>query len=111
MSLLLSDVIAGVRSRNPAFDRHLVTDKSLADFFTTEQRRLMTRALERDKQYLAQALTVAFDLSAADAPGTAGDGTSGGVPAQLSVSGAITVSEETTGSLVRVATDGVATLV
>jgi hypothetical protein len=111
MSLLLSDVIAGVRSRNPAFDRRLVTDKSLADFFTTEQRRLMTRALERDKQYLAQALTVAFDLSAADAPGTAGDGTSGGVPAQLSAAGAIAVSEETAGSLVTVATDGVATLV
>lgn len=111
MSLLLSDVIAGVRSRNPAFDRRLVPDKSLADFFTTEQRRLMTRALERDKQYLVQAMTIALDLSSANAPGTAGDGTSGGVPAQLSASGAIAVSEETAGSLVSVNTEDVGTLV
>jgi hypothetical protein len=111
MSLLLSDVIAGVRSRNPAFDRRLVTDKSLADFFTTEQRRLMTRALERDRQYLAQQMIVALDLNSANAPGTAGDGTSGGVPAQLTAAGAIAVSEETAGSLISVATDGVATLV
>jgi hypothetical protein len=111
MSLLLSDVIAGVRSRNPAFERHLVPDKSLADFFTTEQQRLMTRGLERDRQYLAQSLTVALELSSSDAPGTAGDATAGGVPAELSASGAITVSEETAGSLVTVETDGVGTLV
>lgn len=111
MSLLLSDVIAAARSRHPAFERHRVTDKSLADFFTTEQRRILTRALERDRQYLAQQMIVAFDLNSADSPGTAGDGTSGGVPAQLSPSGAIAVSEETAGSLVTVATDGVATLV
>lgn len=111
MSLLLSDVIAGVRSRNPAFDRRMVPDKSLADFFTTEQRRLVTRALERDRQYLAQALIVAMDFTTSDAPGTAGDNTSGGVPAKLSPSGAVAVSEESAGSLVTVATDGVATLV
>jgi hypothetical protein len=111
MSLLLSDVIAGVRSRNPAFDRRLVPDKALADFFTTEQQRLVTRALERDRHYLAQSLIVAFELSTANAPGTAGDTTAGGVPAQLSPSGAIAVSEETAGSLVTVKTDGVGTLV
>lgn len=111
MSLRLSDVIAGVRSRNPAFERHMVPDKSLADFFTTEQQRLVTRALERDRHYLAQSLTVALELSSSNAPGTAGDTTSGGVPAQLSSSGAITVAEETAGSLVTVETDGVGTLV
>lgn len=111
MSLFLSDVIAGVRSRNPAFDRRFVTDKSLADFFTTEQRRLVTRALERDRQYLAQSLTVAFELSTSDAPGTAGDNTSGGVPAELSASGSIVVSEETAGSLVTVDTENGGVLV
>lgn len=111
MSLLLSDVIAATRSRHPAFEKHLVPDKSLADFFTTEQRRLLTRALERDRQYLAQSMTVALELSTADAPGTAGATTAGGVPAQLAASGSIATSEETAGSLVSVATDGVSTLV
>jgi hypothetical protein len=111
MSLLLSDVIAGVRSRNPAFDRRLVPDKSLADFFTTEQRRLMTRALERDKQYLAQALT---SRSSSRAPMRQAPRATAPRVACLPnsrPSGAIAVSEETAGSLVTVATDGVATLV
>lgn len=111
MGLLLSDVIAATRSRHPAFEKHRVPDKALADFFTTEQRRLQTRALERDRQYMAQSMIIALELSSADAPGTAGANTAGGVPAQLSSSGSIAVSEETAGSLVSVATDGVSTLV
>jgi hypothetical protein len=111
MAISLSEVIAATRSRHPAFEKHLVPDKSLADFFTTEQRRLQTRALERDRQYMAQSMAIALDLSSVNAPGTAGASTAGGVPATLSSSGTIATSEETAGSLVSVATDGVSTLV
>src|SRR4051812_31716762 len=111
MALSLSDIIAATRSRHPAFEKHLVPDKSLADFFTTEQRRLQTRALERDRQYMAQSMAIALDLSNTNAPGTAGLNTAGGVPATLSAAGAIATSEETAGSLISVATDGVSTLV
>lgn len=82
MSLTVQAAIDMVRSRHPAFSRYMVPDRALADFFTTEQQRLMSLALMRDRSYLAQSLSIAFDLQRADldAPGTAGAGTTGGVP-------------------------------
>lgn len=71
-----------VRSRHPAFSRYMVPDKALADFFSTEQQRLMTLAIGRDRSYMTQSLSILFDLTNADAdaPGTAGAGTTGGRP-------------------------------
>lgn len=88
-------------------------DKVLADFWTLEQRNILTQALLRDRQYLAQALPIAFDLSNAgiDAPGTAGSGTTGGVPAESDGQGGYRYVEAATGSGVEVQTDGVVILV
>lgn len=92
-----------VRSVHPAFSRYMVPDKSLADFFTREQQRLMTLAVLRDRSYLAQSLSILFDLAHADtdAPGVAGANTSGGVPGVAS-NGTYAAVQATTGSAVEV---------
>lgn len=104
MSFTVEDAIAQVRSVHPAFSRYMVPDKSLADFFTREQRRLMTLAIMRDRQYLAQSMSILFDLSNADAdaPGTAGAGTSGGVPAESDGAGGYREAQATTGAALTV---------
>ena len=113
MSTTLAQLIQLVRSRHPAFQKQLVPDKSLADFFTTEQRRILTLALTRDKQFMAQTLPIAFDLTNAslDAPGTAGIGTQGGLPAVSDGQGGYSTVQATTGSAVTVDLDSAVTLV
>lgn len=84
MGFTLQQYIDQVRNRHPVFEKRLVPDKVLADFATLDQREVLTLALGHDRQYLAQPLPIGFDLvnADADAPGTAGAGTAGGVPAQ-----------------------------
>lgn len=103
MSLTVQQAIDQVRSVHPAFSRYMVPDKALADFFTREQQRLMTLAVSRDRSYLSQSLSILFDLSNADAdaPGTAGAGTAGGVPV-VPAGSTYTPSQTTTGSAVGV---------
>lgn len=101
MSFTVQDVIDGVRSVHPAFSRYMVPDKAIADFCTREQRRLITKGTERDRSFLAQPMTILFDLAHADAdaPGEAGVGTSGGVPAEATDSGFAAVQEMTGSAL------------
>ena len=123
MSLTIQGAIDQVRSVHPAFTRYMVPDRALADFFTRDQQRLMSLALMRDRSYLAQSLSIAFDLTnqSIDAPGTAGAGTLGGLPGvvgasiaavQATVGSAAEVSDGTiyvTGAVVSAATTTTAT--
>jgi hypothetical protein len=80
MALTLSDVIQGVRGRHPAFSRQLVPDATIARFLTGYQRELTSKALIRNKAFLAQQMSVAFAVNSSNAVGTAGAGTTGGMP-------------------------------
>lgn len=104
MSTTVQSAIDMVRSVHPAFSRFMVPDKALADYFTREQQRLMTLALMRDRSYLAQSMPILFDLANADldAPGTAGSGTTGGVPAESDGAGGFRAVQATTGSALTV---------
>lgn len=104
MSTTLASAIAQVRSVHPAFIRQMVPDQSLADFFTHEQQRLMTLGLMRDRGWLTQSLPILFDLTNADvdAPGTAGAGTTGGVPGTIESGGSLVAVQKTVGSAVTV---------
>lgn len=99
MSITLGAVITAIRDRNPFFHKTRVTDAVLARFLSDWQNELIGKAVRRDAGYLAQSIGIALDLDAANAPGTVGAGTSGGLPADV-VDDAIEISEETAGGLV-----------
>ena len=80
MAIQLSDVIQGVRGRHPAFSRPLVPDAAIARFLTGYQRELVSKAIVRDRAFLAQQMSVAFAVDSANAVGTMGAGTTGGMP-------------------------------
>lgn len=113
MATTLDQYIQLVRSRHPAFEKRLVPDKALADFATTEQRRVLTLALRWDRQFLSHSLPIAVDVPNAglNAPGIAGAGTMGGVPAMDNGQGGFTYVQQTVGSGVEVDTETVITLV
>lgn len=102
MSFTVQQYIDQVRSVHPAFSRYMVPDLALANFATREQQRLMSLAIMRDRSYLTQSLSIAFDLTNADvdAPGTAGSGTTGGVPGLAGSS--LAAVQATTGALATV---------
>jgi hypothetical protein len=96
----LSDVITAARDRHPAFHKTRVTDAVLARFLTDYQNALIAKCLQRDSHYLEQSVGIAFSLDTANAPGTVGAGTSGGLPGAVSGAGALSAINETAGSLV-----------
>lgn len=101
MSLSIQQYIDMVRSVHPAFSRYMVPDKALTDFASREQQRLMSLAIMRDRTYLSQSMSILFDLNSADldAPGVAGIGTAGAVPAVAS-GASFAASQATAGSAV-----------
>lgn len=105
MALLLSDILTAIRDTSASFSKRNVTDGTLARFLTGEQRRLISRALVRDKQYLAQQCSIVFDVDSANAPGTAGAGTTGGVPGQITSGETLAVVQSPVGSAVEIDSD------
>lgn len=98
MSITLGAVITAIRDRHPLFHKTRVTDAVFARFLSDYQNELIGKALARDAGYLSQSVGIAIAFSTANAPGTVGAGTTGGLPGD--VSGAnIVVSEETAGGL------------
>lgn len=85
MALTLNEVVLAVRGRSPHFDKRLVTDASLARYLTGYQRSLVSKAVQVNPTFLAQQMAVGFNLSAANAVGTVGAGTSGGRPIDADV--------------------------
>lgn len=102
MAFQLSAVITAARDRHPLFHRTRVTDAVLARFLSDYQNELIAKAVEREKHFMMQSASIVFSLDAANAPGTVGAGTSGGLPGAVSSAGALSVSEETTGALVEI---------
>lgn len=80
MALQVSAILSAARSYSPLFDPQRVPDKVVTDFLTGFQRDLVARAVQRARGYLAQTAMIAIDTSSANAVGTVGAGTSGGVP-------------------------------
>lgn len=106
MALALSDVIQGVRGRHPAFSRQLVPDATIARFLTGYQRELTSKALIRNKAFLAQQMSVAFAVNSANAVGTAGAGTTGGMPVDAETS-ATSIIQAPMGTASELNVDGV----
>lgn len=112
MAFTLADYIKFVRNAHPAFEQRILPDKVLADFATLDQRSVISVALQKDRQYLSQSFPVAFDIEhwSQNAPGIAGAGTSGGVPAKATNNGFEAI-QTTVGSAVELNTDDVITRV
>lgn len=113
MAFQLSDYLRYVRNQHPAFEPRLLPDKVLADFASLDQREVFVTALQRDRQFLAQSMPIGFDTAnwGVDTPGTAGVGTTGGVPAESDGHGNYQYVQATTGSAIEVQTSDVVILV
>jgi hypothetical protein len=84
MSITLGAVITAIRDRHPLFHKTRVTDAVFARFLSDYQNELIGKALARDAGYLSQSVGIAIAFSTANAPGTVGAGTSGGLPGDVS---------------------------
>lgn len=104
MALTLNDVVLGARGQHAAFHKSLVPDAALARFLTGYQRELVAKALEKDPTFLAQQMSVGFDLSTSNAFGTVGAGV-GGRPIDADV-GMLSVVNEPVGTAAEVDVDG-----
>lgn len=100
MALTLNDVITAARDRSPWFHKTRVPNAVIARFLTDYQNELIGKAVQRDPQYLTQRVTVAFDFDSNNAVGTAGAGTTGGVPGTIASDGSYSTVEATAGSLI-----------
>lgn len=80
MATTVQTAIAQVRARHAAFNKQHVPDASLARFWTTYQRELIAKGIRRNRDFLAQQMSVFFDVALANRVGTAGAGTTGGFP-------------------------------
>lgn len=111
MALTLQTLITAARDRNPAFEQRRVPHAVLARFLTAYQRELLSRAVARNRSFLTQQASVVFDIAAANAVGTAGAGTPGGVPASVSSGGVVSAVQAPVGTAAEVDTDDVVVLV
>lgn len=101
MSLTLAAILTAARDRHPAFSRERVTDAVIARYLSDVQNELISAASIRDRQFIAQTAVVSIAIDDASAPGTAGAGTTGGVPGVVS-GDSFTTSESSTGSVIEV---------
>lgn len=99
MSMQLQDVINAARDRHPAFYKTRVPSAVVGRFLGDYQNELIQKALQRDRQYLAQTAQIIFALSGAFAPGQVGAGVGDGLPGS-SVNGGFSASASPAGSLV-----------
>lgn len=77
----------------------------LASFFTSYQRDLVSRALERNRTYLAQVANIMFAISADNQPGVAGVNTAGGLPTDIANTSAVSQVQSPIGTLVEADAD------
>jgi hypothetical protein len=102
LAFQLSTVITAARDRHSLFHPTRITNAVLARFLSDWQNETIGKAVEREKHFMMQSASIVLSLDAANAPGTVGAGTSGGLPGAVSSTGALSVSEETTGALVEI---------
>lgn len=104
MSFTFDDAIQAARDRHPAFHRSRVPGGPLARFATDQQNELIQRCVRRDPQFLSQKASILFSVDTLNAVGTAGAGTTGGLPGETDANGAFSVVEESSGSLIEAST-------
>lgn len=100
MSLTLSQVLVAARDRSPWFHKSRVTDAVCARFLSDKQNEILSAANQIDKQYLAQTATIVVSLGGSNVPGSAGAGTSGGLPGTTDANGNFSTVQQTAGALV-----------
>jgi len=91
MAITLGTVIVAARDRHPAFHRTRVSDATLARQLGEYQRQLLTKALLRDRSYLAQQASIIFSNQANSGAAI------GGFPVDVSNSGVVSRSTQPTG--------------
>lgn len=99
MSLTLGEVVQAVRFRHPFYGNPTVPNRVLVEAATRIQRSLSKAAAQLNRTYLSQTFSIGFDLSTANLPGTAGNGTSGGLPAEVDSSGTLSTVEQVVGTI------------
>lgn len=105
MAIQLQTVITAARDRHPAFHRSRVTDAVLARALSEYQRQLMSRALRRDRAFLAQQASIIFTAQSLTGAGV------GGFPAEVANDGTVSRAEDVTGFAEQANTDGGVVLV
>lgn len=95
----LGEVVQAVRFRSPHYGNPTVPNRVLLEAATRIQRSLSKAAAQLNRTYLSQTFSIGFDLSTGNLPGTAGNGTQGGLPAEVDASGTLSTVEQTVGGL------------
>lgn len=103
MAFTLADVETAARDLHGAFHQTRVPGGPVARFLTDYQNQLIGKLTAANPYALAQTATIALSLSRDDAPGTAGAGTTGGVPGTVDAEGSIAAVQATSGTAIEVA--------
>lgn len=111
MAFTLGDVITAARDRSAAFHRSKITDAVFARFLTDAQNDCIADASRRVKGFLVQSASIVLATSTANAVGTVGAGTSGGLPGTIDDAGDVTALESPAGSAIEDATSDAVVLV
>lgn len=82
MALTLATIIAAIRVRHPAFHKRHVPDAALASWLSTYQRLLVSKGVQRNREFLTAQASIAVSIEDANRVGTVGAGTTGRLPAQ-----------------------------
>ena len=90
-ALLVSDIVTRVRDQHASFARQRVTDAVIVRGLSTFQGQLMTKALLRDRAYLAQSASIFFSGQSTSGAAT------GGFPAALANDGTVSRERQPTG--------------
>lgn len=101
MSFTLFSVIESARSRHAAFYKSRIPSKAVGDFLSEYQNTLLQKCVQRDRQFMAQQMTVMFSLNGA----TVGAGTGDGLPGRW-VGGEFVADARGAGALIEAETDG-----
>ena len=80
MAWTLGDAVAQIRQRHPAYDRERVPDRFLAAAATRLQRQLIQDGMGAAPEFVSVTTSILLQLSSANAPGTVGAGSAGGLP-------------------------------
>ena len=99
MALQLSTLLTAARDVHPAFRKERVPDAVLARFLTGYQRQLLSLATQRQREFLVSQASIAFDVTSSNAVGTAGAGTTGGMPGTVS-GGSVTADQLPAGTAI-----------
>ena len=97
MSLTLGTVVTAARDRHPAFHKSRVSDAIFARLLTAYQSELIGRAMQRNRVFLAQQMSIVLAPNGSNAIGTRGAGV-GQFPVTVATDGTVSQSDATVGA-------------